>query len=158
MLRFAFRLENVLKVRKKTEEGIEKKFSQRKAELLKVENEIRELRTKLHSFMKENQYSKGIFTVFDIIAVDNYISRIDRSIKVLKVLRSEKEIEVERVRALLKEAKKARKVIENLKERQWTTYLEQMNKEENIELDDINHNVHLNKEKLTIEDVPIEDM
>jgi len=158
MQRFAFRLENVLKVRKKTEEGIEKEFSQRKAELLKVENETRELRTKLYSFIKENQYSEGTFTVFDIIAVDNYISRIDRSIKVLKVLRSEKEIEVERVRALLKEAKKARKVIENLKERQWATYLEQMNKEENSELDDINHNVHLNKEKLTIEDVPIEDM
>lgn len=157
MRRFNFRLENVLQIRKKKEEGAEREFAKKKAELLKLQNEIEGMGQRLHNFMRENQYSEGTFSVFDILAVDNYIARVEHEINHLKQQREEKREEVERFLLLLKEAKKARKVIENLKERQLERYHEELNREEDIELDDINQNINLNKEALTIETSPLEE-
>jgi flagellar FliJ protein len=157
MRRFSFRLENVLRIRKKQEEGTELEFAKRKTELKKIQSEIAKLGDKLHLFMRENQYSEGSFSVFDILAVDNYITRLEHDIKQLNARRDEKQQEVSRYLYLLREAKKARKVIENLRDRQLERYRDDVNREENIELDDINQNIQLNKETLTIEISPLEE-
>jgi flagellar FliJ protein len=157
MRRFSFRLENVLRIRKKQEEGTELEFAKRKTELKKIQSEIAKLGDKLHLFMRENQYSEGSFSVFDILAVDNYITRLEHDIKQLKARRDEKQQEVSRYLYLLREAKKARKVIENLRDRQLERYRDDVNRVENIELDDINQNIQLNKETLTIEISPLEE-
>jgi flagellar FliJ protein len=157
MRRFRFRLENVLRIRKKQEEGTELEFAKRRTELMKIQNEIADLGDKLHLFMRENRYSKGLFSVFEILAVDNYITRLEHDIENLKARRDEKQQEVNRYLSLLREAKKARKVIENLRDRQLERYRDDVNREENIELDDINQNIQLNKEALTIEVSPLEE-
>ncbi len=157
MRRFSFRLENVLRIRKKQEEGTELEFAKRKTELKNIQNEIAKLGERLHLFMRENRYSEGSFSVFEILAVDNYITRLEHDIKKLKARRDEKQQEVNRYLYLLREAKKARKVIENLRDRQLERYRDEVNREENIELDDINQNIQLNKEALTIEISPLEE-
>jgi len=156
--RFTFRLENILRLRKKMEEGCELDFSRKKAELLKIEGEIRDTKEKLSNFFHDNSYMEGIFTASDIIAVDNYINRVENIIKGLTSMRFEKEDEVDRSLNVLKEAKKQRKVIENLKNRMLEKYLYELDREEKNELDDINQHINLNKENLTIEDVPLEDI
>ena len=157
MERFSFRLENVLRIRKKIEENKERDFSMKRAELLRIEGEINETRGKLRDFMRENSYGGRVFTAFDIVSVDNYISRIHHTIDGLFVIRAEREKEVQRSLNMLTEARKECKVIENLKERMLSRYLYALNREEAIELDDVNQHIGSNKERLTIEDVPLEE-
>ena len=158
MRRFTFRLENVLNIRRKQEEGVQRQFALRRAELLKIENNIHALGEKMHRFMAQNQMEEGSFTVMEVLAVDNYISRLEHEIGKLEVLRREKEEEVSKILNLLHEAKRARKVIENLKERQLERHDEEMNREEAGELDDINQNIDRNRETLTIETSPLEEL
>ena len=158
MRRFIFRLENVLNIRKKLEEGAERNFAMRRAELLQVENDIEALGDKMHRFMAHNRLEEGSYTVMEVLAIDNYIARLENEIKMLEKLRREKQEEVNRVLFILHEAKRARKVIENLKERQLEQYREEWNRSENNELDDINQNISLNRETLTIDLSPLEEL
>lgn len=158
MRRFTFRLENVLNIRRKQEEGVQRQFSMGRAELLKIENDINDLGDKMHWFMAQNQISEGSFTVMEVLAVDNYISRLEYEIRRLEMLRKEKEEEVSTILSLLHEAKRTRKVIENLKKRQLERHHDELNREEAGELDDINQNINRNRETLTIETSPLEEL
>jgi flagellar export protein FliJ len=156
--RFVFRLENVLKLRKKIEEGVQLEFSKKRAELVRVDLEIDGSRDTLTNFVNENLRMEGTFSASEILAVDNYIHRVRGRIRQLRDLRREKEDEVNSALGVLKDARKSRKVIENLKERKYKKYLEQLNKEENNDIDDITQNIGTKIEKLTIEDIVLEDM
>jgi len=137
---------------------VQRQFALRRAELLKIENDINNLGDKMHRFMAQNQIGEGSFTVMEVLAVDNYISRLELEIQGLEMLRKEKEEEVSRILSLLHEAKRTRKVIENLKKRQLERHHDELNREEAGELDDINQNINRNRETLTIETSPLEEL
>lgn len=137
---------------------MQRQFALRRAELLKIENDINNLGDKMHRFMAQNQIGEGSFTVMEVLAVDNYISRLEIEIQGLEMLRKEKEEEVSRILSLLHEAKRTRKVIENLKKRQLERHHDELNREEAGELDDINQNINRNRETLTIETSPLEEL
>jgi flagellar export protein FliJ len=158
MRRFIFRLENVLRIRKKQEESVQRRFAIKRAELLRIENQIDVLEGKMHRFMAQNRMSEGSFTVLEVLAVDNYISRLEREICRLEDLRKEKQAEVSKILKILHEAKRTRKVIENLKERELSRYRDEMNREEVGEIDDINQHIDRNRESLTIENSPLEEL
>jgi flagellar export protein FliJ len=158
LARFIFRLERVLKLKKRIEEGSQREFSKRRAELLRVESEMDDVKEKLREFIKKNPYTEGVFTATEIIWLDNYINKSHISIKNLTEQQKEKKEKVIEALADLKEAKKERKVFENLKDRLRERYLQEEQNTENKELDDINQKIGLNREKLTLEDVPLEDM
>jgi flagellar export protein FliJ len=158
MRRFVFRLENVLRIRKKQEEAVQRRFAIKRSELFRIENQIDVLEGKMHRFMAQNRMSEGSFTVLEVLAVDNYISRLEREIRRLEDLRKEKQAEVSKILKLLHEAKRTRKVIENLKERELSRYRDEMNREEVGEIDDINQHIDRNRETLTIENSPLEEL
>lgn len=158
MERFVFRLENVLRLRKKIEEGTELEFSKKKAELVKVENEIKDTEKKFGTFIHENSHIEGTFTAFEIVAVDNYIHKVRDKIKQLNGRRVEREQQAIEALDVLKEVRKSRKIIENLKERKLERYLEDLEREENADIDDVSQKIRLNRERLTIEDIPMEEM
>ena len=158
MEKFAFRLENVLKLRKKIEERIQVEFAKKRAELVKVDLEIDGSRDTLTKFVTGNLRMEGTFSASEILAVDNYIHRVRGRIRQLKDLRREKEDEVNSALRVFKDARKSRKVIENLKERKYRKYLEKLSREENNDIDDITQNIGTKIEKLTIEDIVLEDM
>lgn len=158
MERFVFRLENVLRLRKKIEEGKELEFSKKKGELVKVEIEIRDTEKIFDTFIRENSHMEGTFSASEIVAVDNYIHKVGSKIEQLKGLRAEREHEVIDALNILKEVRKSRKVIENLKDRKLERYLEDLEREENVDIDDVTQKISLTREKLTIEDLPVEDM
>jgi flagellar export protein FliJ len=155
---FVFRLQRVLNYKKRLEEKAQRVFSKRRAELLRIENKIHDEKEKLGSFIRGNPLKEGIFTVSEIIAVDNYISRTRNAIQLLYDTRKDKEEEVKNALNELNEAKKATKVMENLKKRRFERYTQEQLRIESTELDDINQKISLNKEKLTIEDFPVEEM
>jgi flagellar FliJ protein len=158
MKRFYFRLDNVLRIRKKQEEGVQRQFAVRRAELLQLENQVDALEEKMHRFMASNPMSEGSYTVMEVLAVDNYITRLEREIKGLEELRKRKEEEVSRILSLLHEVKRTRKVIENLKDRQLERYRDEVNREELDQLDDVNQHINTNREALTIETSPLEEL
>lgn len=158
MRRFTFRLENVLRFRRNQEEEAQREFSLRHAQLQRIDDQLRELRATVGRFVRETSYGEGVFSPLEAVAVDSYIARLAGSIKGLQTVRRQKADEVNRFRELLVEARKARKVIEVLKERQWSRYVEDMNREEATSLDDVTRNMRLSNERLLIEETPLEDM
>ena len=159
MQRFTFRLENVLRIRRRLEEGVQRDFSRALGMLLRVKAELEGAVSRLRVFIRENRLSEGeTFTAFEIVAIDNYIALVEREIKRLRAVEEDREEEVARVRRILNDAKKARKVIENLKERKYERYLAELNREEMIELDEVGQKIGLSRENLAMQDVPIEDM
>ena len=158
MKRYSFRLENILKIRKQVEERIELRFAMKNAEFLKVAKELNKTKEMLRGFIKRNSGIDGTFTAADIIAIDSYIVRLEKTIETLGVQYDKKKNELEEIRLVLNEARKARKLLENLKERSYQKYIDEVNKEEADESDDINQKLFMNKEKLTIEDLPVEEM
>jgi flagellar FliJ protein len=158
MQRFRFRLEQVLRFRRNQEEGVQRELSLRQAELLRIDGKLRELRAVMSRFVRETGYGQGEFSPLEAVAVDNYIARLAGSIKGLQVLRRRAETEVERFRELLVQARKARKVIEVLKQRQWERYQEELNREEAVNLDDVTQNLRASRERLSLEETPLEDL
>ncbi len=158
MQRFTFRLENVLRFRMNKEEGVQRELSLRRAQLLRIDGQLRELRSTMSRFVRETGYGEGEFSPLEAIAVDSYIARLAGSIKGLQEVRRRKALEVDRFMELLVEARKARKVIEVLKERQWSRYLDEVDREEAAALDDVTRNMRLSRERLFIEETPLEDL
>jgi len=157
MKRFAFRLDRVLKVRKRVEERIERELSMKRAEFIRITGRIRDVKDRLADFARENSMT-GIFSALDMIAVDNYIFRLGIKIKELEEFKESCERELNRVNEALVEARKARKVIENLRERQFSRYQEEIKRWEDAEIDDINQHIGHTREVLTVEDALTEDM
>jgi len=156
--RFNFRLENVLRLKKKIEENREREFSKRRTEFFRLEQEMSRKKQNLFEFMKENPYKEGIFTALDIISVDRYITKVQNHLEGLSIIREGKKKEMQSSLDILKEAKKQRKTIETLKQRLIDRYLLELNREEASELDDINGHIAMNRERLTIEDLPLEEI
>ena len=157
MKRFIFRLDRILKLRKQNEERIEKEFALKNAEYIAVKNEMERNREALRVFISENSIIGGSFSIEELRSVDNYIFRLEKTIKNLKSELEEKKKEVDRVRDMLNEAKKARKVLEKLKENRFNEYLKAANREEVNEQDDINQKLEFNKERLVVKDLPLEE-
>ncbi len=161
MRRFYFRLERILRYKRDIEEKIEREFQLKRAEYLKVWNQIREMNNKLTDFIREvkNQNKeKPYFTAEEARAVDSYILRLEVTIEKLKGILDEKKAEMEMIKEELNRAKRERRAIEILKERSYSRYLEEVKREEFYELDDISQKLYLNREKLTLENVPLEEM
>ncbi len=161
MRRFYFRLERILRYKRDIEEKIEREFQLKRAEYLKVWNQIREMNNKLTDFIREvkNQNKEKLyFTAEEAKAVDSYILRLEVTIEKLKGILDEKKAEMEMIKEELNRAKRERRAIEILKERSYSRYLEEVKREEFYELDDISQKLYLNREKLTLENVPLEEM
>jgi len=154
---FIFPLEKVLRFRENVEKKYLKIFSLKKAGLLEVESRIQEESKKLRDFTKRINFSRGVFSPDEIISVHNYIFRVEKKIEELEKEREIKRIDLNRALEKLNEARKERLVIEKLRERQYRRYIEELTRAEEKEIDDINQKIGFTKEKLTIEDLPLED-
>jgi len=156
--KFVFRLDRVLKLRRQIEERIEIEFALKNSEYIAVKNEIERNKEELMLFISENSIIEGSFSIEEIQAADNYIFRLEKRIKDLKVELDEKKKELDRVRELLNEAKKARKILEKLREKRLNEYINAANREEVNELDDINQKLEFNKERLVVKNLPLEEI
>ena len=137
MKRFVFRLDRVLKLRKQIEEKIERELALKNAEYIAVKNEIERNKEELKLFISESSITGGSFSIEEIQAADNYIYRLEKRIK---------------------ELKKARKVLEKLRDKRLNEYINAVNREEVNELDDINQKLEFNKERLVVKDLPLEEI
>ena len=157
MAGFVFPLERVLRYRERIEKKQLKQFSMKRAELLEIESKIECEMKKLRDFSKRMDFQKGIFSSIEFLLTHNYVFRLEKKIEQLKREREIKREELDRELDKLNKARKERLAIEKLRDRQYQRYLQMLAKIEEKELDDINQKIGLNKEKLTIEDLPLEE-
>jgi len=157
MAGFVFPLERVLRYRERIEKKQLKQFSMKRAELLEIESKIECEMKKLRDFSKRVDFQRGIFSSIEFLLTHNYVLRLEKKIEQLKREREIKQEELDRELDRLNESRKERLAIEKLKDRQYQRYLQMLAKTEEKELDDINQKIGLNKEKLTIEDLPLEE-
>ncbi len=138
MKRFKFSLDTLLKYRinmekQKKEEWAKAKMERVKAEerLEQIYREERERREYLESLM-EGELDLRIFQL-----VQRYIGQLIRLEKVqAKIVEEKKKIESEKLEEWI-EARKAKKVLENYREKKWKEYLYEIDKEEQKMVDDL---------------------
>lgn len=143
---FKFKLQPVLRYRKR----IEEKFQ---LELSKIKIRFGEEKKKLYLLIQNkdecereicSKYRKGI-TPSAIILYFNFIDKIKMDIEKQKSILKDLEIKIEEKRKELLRASKERKIIEKLREKREREYLEDLNRRERIFLDEISANQFIRK-------------
>jgi flagellar FliJ protein len=128
-------MEKVLSLRKYREQETKIDLGRAVGALAEIENNIRRTaESRLHAARERFSDGNG---AADILAWDNYITRLDREAEKLMEDAAKAETIVEEKRGLYLEASRERKVIEKLKEKREKEYRREAFAEETKELDDI---------------------
>jgi len=140
MKKFKFKLDPVLNLRKKEEEAIAQELAVVQAARLRIVTLIAGIESEIQS-----QY---------IIIKDTYANSIDiniirlatqylKSLKARKASAEEevkkKDEEILKIKERLADAMKKRKIIEKLKENKFEQYRDEFNKNDNLDMDEINN-------------------
>ena len=140
MKKFKFRLENVLELRTKTLED-------RQLEMAAIQVRLNEANNKLDSLEQSRLQAKGDLENIlgageniEFIRVKNYqdyIAKLDDDISIQHKVIADIENELELKQEEVREALKAKKMLEKLKEKEYKAFLKDFEQRESKELDDI---------------------
>lgn len=140
MKKFKFRLENVLELRTKTLED-------RQLEMAAIQARLNEANNKLVSLEQSRLQTKGDLENIlgageniEFIRVKNYqdyIAKLDDDISIQHKVIADIENELELKQEEVREALKAKKMLEKLKEKEYKAFLKDFEQRESKELDDI---------------------
>lgn len=138
MARFRFSMENILVIKEKLEEQAKNEYAQANARLLREQDKLEalicrreEARQNLKAVLQETLSMKDIHRkeeTFEVLKF--YVIRQE-----LAVRRCEKEVEVAREK--LSEAMKERKIFEKLREKAYEEFIQEENKKEQREVDEL---------------------
>lgn len=134
MRNYKFSMESILELRERTEKEEMEAMAriQNRLEIEKYE------RLQLEEEKLESQEAKSLCQNFQQVRYyDLYLDRIERELgeKAQEIERTEKELEEQRER--LVDGQKDRKIMEKLKEKEYDNYVEEIQRLEQIELDEI---------------------
>ena len=140
MKKFKFRLENVLELRRKTLED-------RQLEMAAIQARLNDANNKLDSLEQSRLQAKGDLENIlgageniEFIRVKNYqdyIAKLDDDISIQHKVIADIENELELKQEEVREALKAKKMLEKLKEKEYKAFLKDFEQREAKELDDI---------------------
>ena len=133
---FNFKLEKVLDYRENIEKKNKEEFSQKLAIYNKEKEELEKLTLK-KQIIQSNEYTKNLKTANDLRIYQRYLMYIEKSIEEKKLDLEEAEKELEKSRLNLVKSTKDKKIIEILKENAFEDYLNEENRIEQKNLDDI---------------------
>jgi flagellar FliJ protein len=137
--RFLFRLEQVLNLRKQIEEMRVRELSQAQGQLLKIEESLRAHAAEERDFLgKYGDFEKGgQFSVDQVMAFCDFKEWLIRQEKEYRRREREWSKEVEKRRQEVVKVSRARRLLENLKEKQLRTHSQEVLGEEQRFLDEI---------------------
>ncbi len=137
--RFRFRLEQVLRLRKQVEELRIRELAQAQGELLKIEDSLRAHSEEEKAFLERyGEFEKiGAFNADDAMAYCQYKDWLLRREKELRRREKEWMKEVERRRQAVVKASRDRRLLENLREKQFRAHAQEVLSEEQRFLDEI---------------------
>lgn len=140
MKRFEFSLEAVLQQRKWAEEQRQRELGVHLAEMARLEGELRRLDGSVREASEElrSGHLTGRIDLSFLAAHRRFLLATQRNAGVVLEEMGQVRVRIERARALLVEASKARKVVEKLRERRLAEWKQGVMKAEQEETDDVN--------------------
>lgn len=130
MKKYVFRLEPVLKLRRLNEENCRMELGQLMAHLTKIEDQLAHDRTEANRYFEIQELSlKGGVRGGQLQAFPMLMAAKEQNIKLLSREKQEQEYLIEQKRQQLAILRGELKVIENLKEKDYTEYRKSFNKE-----------------------------
>ncbi len=147
--RFKFRLEQILNLRKQTEETRARELAEAKGELLRIEESIRRHSENEMEFLGTfaDLERSGAFDVDQAMAFCDYKSTLLRQGKALLKTEEQWQKEVNHRRALAVKASREKKLLVNLKEKQEKTHQNEVVAEEQKFLDEISSIAFIRRER-----------
>ncbi|MBD7909841.1 MULTISPECIES: flagellar export protein FliJ [Clostridium] len=130
--RYKFRLQKLLELREEKEEESKRLFSKSQNDKIKVETELNNLKENYENY-------KGIRPGEDVIYQKikrNYLFALEGGIKVKEKELILKEQELEFRRKDLKEKQVDRKTVETLKEKEYSSFIKEQDRLEQIDIDE----------------------
>ena len=141
-MKFNFKLQKVLEHRKILEDLAQKDFLESVSALKVEEDQLDFLRTARHkAFDRRFQIQTEALDPHGLLAmqqIENFIKGQDRRIEAQKAKVQEAEKLVEFKREILRQKATEYKIIDKLKEKQKAEYVEEMNRKEQKEIDELN--------------------
>lgn len=140
---FHFRFERLLKVKSLTEEQWKREFARARIALDEALERRDAGRRRLEHREAQLRAAReeGGLSLDRMLLLSEYVNRLRRELEELQRDVEAAEARAEEVRAELVEATKARKVLEALKERHRLAYMEEQNRIEQRELDEVARNI-----------------
>lgn len=139
MARFKFRLEPVLKMRKRIEQDRQRELALRESKLVELQNELKRMDSTLQSTAEElrKNHLTGRIDLGFLTAHRRFLGAMQRQgIEVAQKIAAQ-QLKVNEARAHLAEAAKHRKAIEKLRERQLERWQQDQSRRELADLDEI---------------------
>ncbi len=136
MRRFAFRLENVLEIRKHLEQEWEIRLAKISGECMRLQARIAELDRERKESM-QRRYDLSRIDMSDFTTRERYAERLLQTIGTLKNELTRREEERKEIGASLLEASRKRKTLDKLKERKAEEFRRNVNRSEIAVTDDI---------------------
>jgi flagellar FliJ protein len=139
MARFVFRLEVVLRQRKRAEQEAQRELAVRQARLVAAEDELKRLEERVRAAsddVRQNHLTGSLDLNF-LSAHRRFLNAMQRQgMEIVQRIAAGRNL-VEEARMLLAEAARNRKVIEKLRERQLARWREEQQRMESIAFDEI---------------------
>ena len=148
--RFQFRLQQVLSLRKQVEEVRVRELAQAKGRLLEIENTIKDHQREEAEFLTmygDFEKTQG-FTTNEVMAYCEFKDWLLRREKELRRQEREWSKEVERRRQEAVKASRAKRLLENLRERQMRTHAQEVLGEEQRFLDEISSIAYVRRDRV----------
>ncbi len=140
---FKFKLEKLLKIRKKEEEDLGNLYALKLKEIEKEKINLNKIKEEKNKIKKDKIKKKLIAS--ELVQLQNYLIAIKKreNEQIFKI--KELENKAENLKNQLLEARKKRKILETLKERQYLKYLQNEKLAEQKTIDEIGVIRHLKK-------------
>lgn len=134
MEEYSFSMEKVLDYRVDVEKQKAEEFAKLKFEITEIETEITKLNIELKSI---NEKICSVQNVNELLQLQLYRELLEENVKMQKLLLIEKRKSLEEKRSELKQAQIDRKIMDKLKEKDYSQFIYKRNLKEQKELDDI---------------------
>ncbi len=134
MEEYSFSMEKVLDYRVDVEKQKAEEFAKLKFEITEIETEITKLNIELKSI---NEKICSVQNVNELLQLQLYRELLEENVKMQKLLLIEKRKSLEEKRNELKKAQTDRKIMDKLKEKDYSQFVYKRNLKEQKELDDI---------------------
>lgn len=144
---FKFKLEPVLKLRKRTEDRLQVELAELKASYDREKeklNELTHIKSKCEKDIRE-KYGREETTLSEILLYIHYLEKLKVDIEEQELLLKKIEEQIEDKRNELLKASQERKIIEKLRDNSEKEYVEAENRKERVFLDEIATNQFIRK-------------
>jgi flagellar FliJ protein len=143
MKKYNFELQSLLNVKEQKEDLLMNQLSTQRKHIQKLEDEISNLKNKRDNNIKEFENNiKKSSKIYEITSFYSYLEKLDANIKDLNKVLIKETKKLKEIINELKTASKEKKVLDKLKEKDFSSYKRELTIEENKLNDERNSYVH----------------